>query len=188
MANNKYNGLRCVECDEPLDGRKKKYCSKACNRRFHNRKRYEKQETWTPKVEALVIASLQNGLTIEQACRQADIGTTSFYDRQSSDSEFAEKIKAAREFTEVEARKALTRAIREGDMQTVRWFLSRKAKQEFSERHELSDSEGKSLTDNMTEEKFNALLERAVGKAQPSGEGKPVSGQHREDAADKPAS
>lgn len=180
-----YNGLRCVECDEALTGKQKKYCSKRCSKRYYNRKQYEKREILNAKSEALLMASLQNGLTVEQSCRQAGIGTTTFYDRQANDPEFADKIKAAREFTEVNARRKVAEAINSGDMKTSRWYLERKAKREFSSRHEHTGADGTPISEGMSEDKFNALLERAVGKAKSSGQGAAASGKHRKDAPAK---
>lgn len=180
-----YNGARCVECDEALTGKQKKYCSKKCGRRYYQRKQYEKREVLNAKAEALLVASLQNGLTVEQSCRQAGIGTTTFYDRQANDSEFADKISAAREFTEVNARRRIAEAIDAGDMKTARWYLERKAKREFSSRHEHTGADGTPISEGMSEEKYNALLERAVGKAQPARKGQAATGKHRKDAASK---
>lgn len=162
-----FNGLRCVDCDEPLIGKQKKFCGKTCNSRYNARKKNDKRDTWSPETQSEVLSSLQNGLTVEQTCRQAGIGTTTFYDRQASDQSFAEKVTVARELCETNARKKVAEAIEKGDMKTARWYLERKAKAEFSPRQEHTGEDGKPLFDGMSEEKYNALLERTLGRTQP---------------------
>lgn len=94
---------------------------------------------------AILIQSFHDGLNIQQACWQADISADAYYDRRAKDPDFADIMKRAQDFLSMNARANVTKAIKKGELKTTRWYLERKAKDEFSSRTEVTGKGGKPL-------------------------------------------
>lgn len=76
--------------------------------------------------------AFMRGLTDIEACLYADIGTTTLYDYCKENPEFAERKEALKKHPTAKARLNVTEAIEKGDADLSKWWLERKAKDEFS--------------------------------------------------------
>jgi len=85
-------------------------------------------ETMIGKLEML----FAKGLTDREACLIADISPSTLYDYCNENPEFAERKEALKQHPTAKARLNLTEAIEKGDADLSKWWLERKAKDEFS--------------------------------------------------------
>lgn len=99
----------------------------------------------TPEVVSLLVTSFQDGLNVTQACWQANISRDTYYSHYNSDPEFSDKMDRARQFLSMNGRKKVKEAMIKGDMKTIRWFLERRDKDDFSSRTEVTGRNGKPL-------------------------------------------
>jgi hypothetical protein len=76
--------------------------------------------------EAILIASLQNGLSIRQACLQAGIGKTSFYDEKERNQEFSDRIDRAEQYVLTVARQNIVKSVVSGNISDSWRLLERK--------------------------------------------------------------
>lgn len=76
--------------------------------------------------EPILIASLQNGLNITQACLQAGISRVAFYDERGRNSDFSYRIEKAEQFASMKSRKNIMDAIMKGSVTDSWRFLERK--------------------------------------------------------------
>jgi hypothetical protein len=99
----------------------------------------------------LVVAKLEeafiNGASDVEACFFAGIHKQSLYDYQKLNPDFADRKEALKDQTKFQAKKNVKAKIDEKDIETSKWYLERKAKDEFSSKsdHALTDGEGKPL-------------------------------------------
>lgn len=120
----------------------------------------------TPEVVSILIGCFQDGLNITQACWQANISRETYYYRYNSDPEFSDKMDRARQFLSMNARKKVKEAVTKGDMKTVRWYLERRDKDEYSARTEITGRNGKPLgvaVDPESKSKLDSILARKHG-------------------------
>lgn len=96
----------------------------------------------TPQVVAKLVAAFQNGLTKTQAFRYAGISKDAYYDNMKKDEAFADKMRDAQEHLNFKAREVIAQAITNGSDMNARWWLERKAKDEFSPRREVTGNGG----------------------------------------------
>lgn len=99
----------------------------------------------TQDVVRILEDCLKNGFTVKKSCEIAKIGRTAYYDKVNSDKEFADKMDSAQDFATEKARQNIVMAIQENDVATSKWWLERKAKDEFGTRTELTGKDGKDL-------------------------------------------
>lgn len=99
----------------------------------------------TKAVVAKLEAAFQNGMNITQACRYAKIDRVTYYRWLDADEEFSNKMDEAQEFLIVKAKQVLAELIQAGDDKTAKYWLDRKAKDEFASRTELTGAEGSEL-------------------------------------------
>lgn len=85
-------------------------------------------ETMIGKLEML----FAKGLTDREACLIADISPSTLYDYCNENPEFAERKETLKQHPTAKARLNLTEAIEKGDADLSKWWLERKAKDEFS--------------------------------------------------------
>lgn len=71
-----------------------------------------------------------------EACLLAGIGKTTLYDYQKENPEFVERKEALKNSTTLQARRNLAASIASGDLMDSKWYLERKAKNEFSTKTE----------------------------------------------------
>ena len=113
-----------------------------------NNKNMGRPTVFTPEVVTKIEKSLQNGFTIGKACHLAGISTMSYYREIERNQDFCDNMKRAQEWAVEKARQNVVMAIQEGDQTTSRWYLERKAKDEFSVRNEVTGKDGKAIEHN----------------------------------------
>lgn len=113
----------------------------------------------TPQVIAKLVAAFQNGLTKKQAFRYAGISKDAYYDGIKRDKAFADKMRDAQEHLNFKAREVIARAISNGSDLNARWWLERKAKDEFSVRREATGAGGGSVKVDVNKPKTISLEE-----------------------------
>lgn len=74
--------------------------------------------------------SLQEGFSITKACKLSGISVSSYYDHLEKSPQFSEKMNLAQEWAKEKAAYNVVEAIRDGDVQTSRWFLDREERKE----------------------------------------------------------
>lgn len=72
------------------------------------------------------------GLSDREACLIADITPSTLYDYCNLNPEFAERKEMLKEKTKTQAKLNVAEAIENKDMDMSKWYLERKAKDEFS--------------------------------------------------------
>ena len=96
-----------------------------------------------------VLAKLEEGFklafTDEQACSHANIGKDSLYDYIKKYPKFGEQKERWKRLVDNMAKAKLVESIQEGDPNSVKFWLERKCKEEFSTRQELTGADGKQL-------------------------------------------
>jgi hypothetical protein len=102
-------------------------------------------QVMTPEVVALLVSAFRDGLNITQACWQAGISRESYYHHINSDPELSDKMDRAQQFLSMNSRQNISKAVQSGDLNTSKWLLERKNKDEFSTRQELTGKGGKPL-------------------------------------------
>lgn len=76
--------------------------------------------------------AFMRGLPDAEACLYADIGTTTLYNYCDENPEFRERKEVLKKHPTARARLNVTEAIEKGDADLSKWWLERKAKDEFS--------------------------------------------------------
>jgi hypothetical protein len=76
--------------------------------------------------EAILIASLQNGLSVRQACLQAGVGKTAFYDEKARNEEFSDRIEKAEQYVLTVARQNIVKSVVSGNISDSWRLLERK--------------------------------------------------------------
>lgn len=94
----------------------------------------------TPEIMRKLEEAFKLGCTNREACFYADIGESTFYDFIKDNPEFSEKINVLKEYEKIKARMVIHRALESGDRDIAKWYLERKAKDEFSTKQELQHS------------------------------------------------
>ena len=98
-----------------------------------------KQKVSNPtKFDDKVIAKLElaftKGCSINEACLYADIATSTFYRNVDKESELYEYFMQLKDNPLKKARFNLVEDIEDGNVESSKWYLERKAKDEFSPR------------------------------------------------------
>lgn len=125
----------------------------------------------TEKVVRLLVQSLQDGLNVSQACWQSGITRDTYYNHYNNNPEFSDRMDRARAFPSMNSRKGIVKAIKDGDIHSMRWWLEHRDKDEFSTRQELTGRKGQPLVQTLsTEEKarIDEALKAKVDKEVPS--------------------
>jgi hypothetical protein len=81
--------------------------------------------------------AFMRGLTDVEACLYADIGTTTLYNYCEENPEFRERKEELKQHPTAKARLNVTEAIENGNEDLSKWWLERKAKDEFSTKQEV---------------------------------------------------
>lgn len=89
------------------------------------------------------------GLTDREACLYADISTTTLYDYCTENPAFAEQKELLKEQPKMRAKLNVTDAIENNDKDMSKWYLERKAKDEFSAKQEISADVKNDVTINI---------------------------------------
>lgn len=111
-----------------------------------------------------IIAKLEEGflrgLTDTEACLYSDIAPSTLYEYQKENPGFSERKDQLKQAVRMKAKLNVTDAINTGDKLLSTWYLERKAKDEFSNRTELTGAEGKNLIPSQIDRE---LAEKALG-------------------------
>ncbi len=78
--------------------------------------------------------ALRKGMTVIAACHLSGISTSTYYLYIAEDQAFSDKMTLAQEWVTIEARQVIAAAIAKGNLPTAKWWLERKAADEFAPR------------------------------------------------------
>lgn len=98
----------------------------------------------TPEVLTKLESAFAIGATDIEACLFADILVESLYLYQRKNPEYIKRKEMLKQKPILKARNTVANALNEVD--TAKWYLERKKKDEFSLRNELTGADGASLT------------------------------------------
>lgn len=116
----------------------------------------------TPEVVSILVNSFQNGMTVREACWQSDISHEAYYSRLRGDEQFADTMARAQASCTLAARQVVLEAIKGGDVSTSKWWLEKKAPNEFGRnpKMEIEDiPEDENQFANMSDEELDRLTE-----------------------------
>lgn len=85
------------------------------------------------------------GATDSEACFQAGISPATLYNYQNENPGYLERKKQLKERMILKARMVIAEALNNSDKEVAKWYLERKAKNEFSARQELTGADGENL-------------------------------------------
>ena len=121
-----------------------------CKSNFRNqetlRRWYRKEETKnnvgrpraiTPKKLEKLEEAFKLGCTNREACFYADVAESTFYDFLKEYPEYSNKIAMWKDYEKIKARFVVHKALENGDRDMAKWYLERKAKDEFSTKQEF---------------------------------------------------
>lgn len=98
----------------------------------------------TDEVLAMLVEAFKYGATDEEACAYADIAESTLYKYQVKHPEFTERKAQLKELPIFTARKSVVDRLPK-DAKLAMDYLSRKRKDEFSQRSELTGKDGEAL-------------------------------------------
>lgn len=113
-----------------------------------------------------ILAKLEHAFSLGcsdvEACLYADIGTTALYDYQKNNPDFTERKQQLKENPVLKARTNVMADIESGDVDTSKWLLERKKKDEFGTKQSI-DIGGQAngvpiMTAKLEGEQLTALL------------------------------
>lgn len=91
------------------------------------------------------------GATDREACIYADIGESTFYEYCKENKDFAERKEAIKRKPILKAKNIIADSLKKENVDTAKWYLERKAKDEFSQKIE-SDNTNTNLNVEITED------------------------------------
>ncbi len=104
--------------------------------------------------------AFKDGLSVSEACFVSGIGRTAYYGRRTTDKAFAIKMELAKAYVTLRAKKVVVQAINDGNLTAAKWYLERKARNEFGLHPVDEDSEwGKQTEANAQDDKLLLILE-----------------------------
>lgn len=119
----------------------------------------------TPEAIQKLEESFKYWLTDEEACLECDVSTSSFYDYQAKHPEFKAKKEALKRTPNIAAKRNWLKEINGGNYQASKEWLERRAKDEFSLKQEIDQSNTNAdVTDNLSEDQKKKLTERFTKK------------------------
>lgn len=77
------------------------------------------------------------GCTNREACFYAEVPESTFYDFLKEYPEYSDKIAMWKDYEKIKARLVVHKALDAGDRDMAKWYLERKAKDEFSTKQEV---------------------------------------------------
>ena len=86
----------------------------------------------TPEIINKLEQAFSMGCSDLEACLYADIGKTTLYNYQNENPEFLERKEKLKEKLVLKARSVIADSLNKQDENTAKWYLERKAKNEFS--------------------------------------------------------
>lgn len=94
----------------------------------------------TPKKLEKLEEAFKLGCTNREACFYADVAESTFYDFLKEYPEYSDKIAMLKDYQKIKARYVVHKALEKGDRDMAKWYLERKAKDEFSTKHEFDST------------------------------------------------
>ena len=91
----------------------------------------------TPEKLEKLEEAFKLGCTNREACFYADVAESTFYDFLKEYPEFSDKISMWKDYEKIQARYVVHKALEKGDRDIAKWYLERKAKDEFSTKQEI---------------------------------------------------
>lgn len=119
----------------------------------------------TPETIDKLRTAFLMGCSDIEACLYADISKTALYNYQQKNPSFVDQKEQWKEQLTLKARTVIANALNNKDENTAKWYLERKAKNEFNTRTELTGANGGSIsvTQNIDIEKVKELKELLSG-------------------------
>lgn len=132
------------------------------NKPMAEKKTKKKSNAGRPTVMTpIVVSKLEQAFsldsTVAEACFYAGISRESYYDFVNKYPEYTDRFEALRNRLVLKARETVAREIGK-NYQNSMDYLTRKRKNEFSTRQELTGAEGTPLTPSLTDEEKEKLL------------------------------
>lgn len=87
----------------------------------------------TPIIVNKLCEAFKVGLNTQEACRFADISRQVYYSRYKQDDQFHDKIESAKDHLKLKALSVVESSISNGNINTAKWYLERKYRNEFGE-------------------------------------------------------
>lgn len=113
-------------------------------------KKLGRPEVITPEIVTKMLSFFKMGLSDDEVCEQLDITPSVLYRYQINHPDFKEKKDLAKTNLVARARRELFAGLQSKDekirVDTAKWVLERRAKEEFSTRQELTGVDGQPLT------------------------------------------
>lgn len=85
----------------------------------------------TPEVVSILVSSFTSGMNVREACWQSGISHEAYYYRLREDEQFADTMARSQAAPTMNARRVIVDAINNNDVGAAKWWLERKAADEF---------------------------------------------------------
>lgn len=85
----------------------------------------------TSKIVQKLEQAFREGFSIQKACELSGVGRSTYYDYLDKNQSFSDKMTLAQQWPTEVAKKNIVQAIKRGDISASKWWLERKAKDEF---------------------------------------------------------
>ena len=96
----------------------------------------------TPETLAKLRSAFAVGATDAQACFYAGIDESTFYRYCDKNPDFRNETERLKENPVLKAKTNIVQEIQNGNIDVAKWYLERRARQEFATRRELGNSDG----------------------------------------------
>lgn len=105
----------------------------------------------TPEIVHKLEEAFTNGASDVEACFYAGISKQTLYDYQEKNPEYVDRKMALKDMIKYQAKKVVKAKIDSNDIDTSKWYLERKVKDEFSIKteQELATKDGKPMQVNI---------------------------------------
>lgn len=119
-----------------------------------------KKKTWRPKVITPEVVQkledlLSQDVSIEVACKFVGISERTYYYECESNPQFLQKMEKAQEYVKILAWRTISKAIRDGDVQTAKWLMEKRDKRYRNDGVKINMNQG---VDPETGEAVQGLL------------------------------
>ncbi len=78
--------------------------------------------------------ALRDGFSVSRACELSGISRSTYYKYYQEDEEFSDRMALSQQWLVERAKEVIVQAINEGDIRACKWWLERRAKDEFGTR------------------------------------------------------
>jgi len=104
--------------------------------------------------------AFRDGLSVSEGCFVSGIGRTAYYSRIGTDEAFANKMERAKQYVNIKAKKTVAQAISDGNINAAKWWLERKARNEFGQHPVDEDADWSNQAEaNVQDSKLLLILE-----------------------------